>query len=271
VHVPPVTFLAEQLGAVSDDVDIDAVKIGMLADIDVIRTVSEWLDETKPAVVILDPVIVATSGDRLLGEDAEHALRELITRVHLVTPNIPELAILMNEPVAASWPEVLDQAQRLSLTYGVRVLAKGGHLDGAAAPDALVDGDAVTEFPGVRVATVNTHGTGCSYSSAIATQVAAGVPWAEAIAESKRWLTESIAAADELEVGTGHGPIHHFAGMWERGGLLTRPTPASVAELWWEQIHDIRTETDALPFVRGLGDGTLSRDTFVWYLAQDAF
>jgi hydroxymethylpyrimidine/phosphomethylpyrimidine kinase len=270
VHVPPVTFLAEQLRAVSDDVEIDAVKIGMLADVDVIRTVSEWLDVVKPAVVVLDPVIVATSGDRLLDEDAENALRELITRVHLVAPNIPELAILVDEPIAASWPEVLAQAQRLSATYGVRVLAKGGHLDGAAVPDALVNGDVVTEFPGVRVDTINTHGTGCSYSSAIATRVAAGAPWVEAIGESKQWLTESIAAGDELEVGTGHGPIHHFAGLWQRGGLLTRPTPSSVAELWWEQIRDIRAETDALPFVRGLGYGTLSRDAFVWYLAQDA-
>jgi hydroxymethylpyrimidine/phosphomethylpyrimidine kinase len=290
VHVPPVAFLREQLLAVSDDVQIDAVKIGMLADARVIRTVKEWLTQAKPPVVVLDPVMVATGGDRLLDEDAEQALRELMGQVHLVTPNIPELAILAGEPVATSWPAVLEQARRVSKAAGVLVLAKGGHLDGARAPDALVDGDTATDFPGLRIETTNTHGTGCSFSSAIATRIGArwaaqrstsdlmadatpGVSladWVEAVTASKLWLTESIAHADVLEVGSGHGPIHHFAGLWERGGINTNPTPAQVAALWWEQIRIIRTDTDALPFVRGLGDGSLPHDAFVWYLAQDA-
>lgn len=278
VHVPPVSFLTEQLWAVSDDVHIDAVKIGMLADVHVTRAVGEWLAQVTPAVVVLDPVMVASSGDRLLTADAEQALRDLMSAVHLVTPNIPELAILTGEPVASTWAEVLRQAQLLAARHGVLVLAKGGHLAGDLAPDALVGADNVREFAGVRIDTVNTHGTGCSFSSAVATRVAGrkepGRPsfadWADAVAKAKAWLTESIVHSGDLAVGSGHGPINHFAGLWQRGGLQTRPTPARVAELWWEDIGDIRTETDALPFVRGLGEGSLPRAAFVWYLAQDA-
>jgi hydroxymethylpyrimidine/phosphomethylpyrimidine kinase len=270
VHVPPVAFLAEQLDAVGDDVEIDAVKIGMLADVHVIRTVTEWLTRVKPTVVVLDPVMIATSGDRLLDQDAEEALRTLVSQVNLVTPNIPELAILAGEPVAGEWADVIAQAQRVSERFGVLVLAKGGHLDGESAPDALVDGASVHEFPGVRIDTPNTHGTGCSFSSAVATRVAAHGVWIDAIAEAKLWLTESIRHSEELHVGTGHGPVHHFAGLWERGGLFTRPTAAQIAQQWWGEIEHVRTETDGLPFVRGLGDGSLSRDAFVWYLAQDA-
>jgi hydroxymethylpyrimidine kinase/phosphomethylpyrimidine kinase len=223
VHLPPVTFLLEQLWAVSDDVEIDAVKIGMLATTDVILAVTQWLDAIKPLVVVLDPVMIATSRDRLLEPEAEQALRNLASRAHLLTPNIPELAILANEPVASDWQVVLDQAVRVSARYGVRVLAKGGHLLGNKVPDALVDATGeitvITEFPGTRIITTNTHGTGCSLSSAVATRFARSGQWVEAVAESKRWLTESIRHGAALEVGSGQGPINHFAGLWERGGI----------------------------------------------------
>jgi len=139
VHVPPPPFLLQQLEAVSDDVEIDAVKIGMLATTEVIHTVTGWLDRRTPPVVVLDPVMIATSGDRLLDRDAEHASRELASRANLLTPNIPELAILANEPVATDWQAVLAQAGRVSARYSVLVLAKGGHLEGDKVPDALVD------------------------------------------------------------------------------------------------------------------------------------
>jgi len=274
VHLPPVPFLLEQLEAVSDDVEIDAVKIGMLATTDVILAVTEWLDRIKPPVVVLDPVMIATSGDRLLDPGAEQALRKLASRAHLLTPNIPELAILANEPVATDWPAVPEQAGRVSARYGVLVLAKGGHLDGSSVPDALVDatGDTVetTEFPGTRINTTNTHGTGCSLSSALATRYARSGQWWEAVAESKRWLTESIRHGAALEVGTGHGPISHLAGLWERGGTTTRPTPGEVKANWWNGIHSIRQKIDTLPFVQSLGDGTLDREAFLRYLCQDA-
>ncbi|WP_081864201.1 bifunctional hydroxymethylpyrimidine kinase/phosphomethylpyrimidine kinase [Mycetocola saprophilus] len=277
VHVPPVTFLREQLDAVSDDVVIDAVKIGMLGDAAVIDTVTRWLDAVKPPLVVLDPVMIATSGDRLLAADAEAALRGLLSRAHLITPNIPELAILAEEPVATTWEDVLAQAERVSERYAVRVLAKGGHLEGETAPDALVDasgsipgGLRVVEFAGARIRTDNTHGTGCSLSAALATRIAAGGDWLEAIAEVKRWLTESIDHADSLHVGTGHGPISHFAGLWSRGGLTTERTAEEHLDLWWRAIAPIRHRANTLPFVERLGAGTLDRDAFTWYLAQDA-
>lgn len=286
VHVPPPSFLLEQLDAVSDDVEIDGVKIGMLATTGIIHAVSGWLDRVAPPVVVIDPVMVTTSGDRLLDKDAEQALRELATRAHLLTPNIPELAILADEPVTTDWHQVLGQAGRVSARFGVLVLAKGGHLHNESAPDALVGatGDAisdapgdspsaavtVTEFPGVRIETTNTHGTGCSLSSAIVTRYASVADWAEAVGESKRWLTESIRHGAALKVGSGHGPVSHFAGLWERGGTTSRPTPDEVADQWWEHIGSIRHDIDELPFVKALGDGTLDRDQFLWYLAQDS-
>jgi hydroxymethylpyrimidine/phosphomethylpyrimidine kinase len=276
VHVPPVEFLAEQLDAVSDDVGIDAVKIGMLANAPVIAVVSDWLDRVRPPIVVLDPVMIATSGDRLLDADAEAALRALVSRADVVTPNIAELAILAGEPAAADWPETLAQAARVVTRYRVRVLAKGGHLDGGRVSDALVEPSGpdgiptVTEFPGERIRTRNTHGTGCSLSSALATRVAAGGDWALAAAESKRWLAESIRHGSRLEVGSGNGPVSHFAGLWARGGLTTAPTPAEVEADWWAEIAGVRSEIDDLPFVRGLADGTLGREAFLEYLAQDA-
>lgn len=274
VHVPPVAFLAEQLDAVSDDVRIDAVKIGMLATAEVIEAVAAWLGRIRPPIVVLDPVMVATSGDRLLDADAEDALRRLLPHVDLVTPNIPELAILAGATEASAWTDVLAQASAVAPAHGVRVLAKGGHLSGERLPDALVemiDGRvAVTEFAGTRIRTRNTHGTGCSLSSAVATRAAATGEWAQATAESKRWLAESIRHGAELEVGSGNGPISHFAGLWERGGLETRPTVREIEAGWWEDIAGIRAEIDDLPFVRGLGDGTLDRAEFLAYLAQDA-
>lgn len=218
VHVPPIEFLAEQLTAVSDDVTIDAVKIGMLFDTPVIATVTDWLSATAPPIVVLDPVMIASSGDRLLTESAVIALRHLIGHADLVTPNIPELAALLDVAPARTWSECLDQAGTLSRQHGVRVLVKGGHLRGADSPDALVDAATgqVTEFPAVRVDTRNTHGTGCSLSAALATLRVRSSDWETTITQGKSWLTESIAAADTLQVGHGHGPISHFAGLWSR-------------------------------------------------------
>lgn len=274
VHQPPVEFLTEQLESVSDDVRIDAVKIGMLGSARVIEVVSAWLDRVRPPVVVLDPVMVATSGDRLLDRDAEQALRAMAERVDLVTPNIPELAILADEPVADDWQAVLAQAARLSSRCGVTVLAKGGHLGGEQAPDALVDATGgevrVEQFTAERIPTRHTHGTGCSLSAALATRRPLTDGWGLAVAETKRWLTESIRRGAELDVGTGNGPIHHFAGLWARGGTRTAPEPAEVARQWWSDVRAIRAEIDDLPFVRHLGEGTLGREPFVWYLAQDA-
>lgn len=271
IHVPPVEFLREQLHTVSDDVTIDAVKIGMLFDADIVATVADWLQESRPPVVVLDPVMIAASGDRLLADDAEDAIRGLLAAVDLVTPNIPELAILLGEPVATTWEEALEQAHRLSRAFGVRILAKGGHLDAANAPDALVDvtRGTVTEFNSTRINTQNTHGTGCSLSAAVATLHTRFGAWEPAIQQAKIWLTESIQAADGLHVGQGSGPISHFAGLWRRAGT-TPHTARTIARDWWHDISDIRNAIDDLSFIRGLATGSLEEDAFVWYLAQDA-
>lgn len=304
VHVPPAAFLAAQLDAISDDIEIDAVKLGMLANAEVIGVVAEWLGRVEPPVVVLDPVMVATSGDRLLAPEAERAMRELLPLADLVTPNLAELAVLAGlgqeaegadaahgtpaPPVANTWAEAIAQAEAVSARFGVRVLAKGGHLGGDTAPDALVNAASATvvEFPGERIATTATHGTGCSLSSAISTLAASGGagdrasstareaggddPWLAAIAEARRWLRESLRHGKALEVGGGHGPISHFAGLWSRGGTRTAPTPAEVEAEWWASIRGIRDDIDALPFIRGLADGTLAREPFLGYLTQDA-
>ncbi|MBF4461979.1 MULTISPECIES: bifunctional hydroxymethylpyrimidine kinase/phosphomethylpyrimidine kinase [unclassified Rathayibacter] len=265
VHLPPASFLREQLDAVSDDVEIDAVKIGMIATADYAAVVAEWLDRVRPPVVVLDPVMVSTSGHRLLDPDAEAAVRALVRRAHLVTPNLAELGVLAGASTASDWGTALEQASGLARALGTAVLVKGGHLEGGVAPDAVVspDGD-VFEALGERVATTSTHGTGCSLSSAMATLLAgrgsASAALAEALVEAKEWLTGALRAADTLEVGSGNGPIDHFHRL--------RP-PAFCAAVW-EETRELRREIDELPFVRALGDGSLDREDFEWYLEQDA-
>jgi hydroxymethylpyrimidine/phosphomethylpyrimidine kinase len=270
VHTPPASFLTEQLASVSDDVEIDAVKIGMLGSADVIAAVGEWLAETAPAVVVIDPVMVATSGDRLLEPAAEDALRLLLRHADLVTPNLPELGVLLNEPVAEDWDTALAQGRSLSRRSGTIVLVKGGHLPGGDCPDALVDvhgklGDDVVEFRSARVATSNTHGTGCSLSSAMATVQARTGDWTESLKQVKEWLFGALIRADELEVGQGNGPIHHFHHH--------TPRPAEAASFsseCWEDIAGLLEEIFGLDFIRRLGDGSLPEADFAYYLAQDA-
>lgn len=280
VHVPPPSFLREQLDAISEDIEIDAVKIGMLADAEVIRTVTAWLATARPPVVVVDPVMVATSGDRLLDADAETALHDLLRSADLITPNITELAVLTGQRIEG-WDDALLAAAALAAEVRAAVLVKGGHLPGPESPDALVHVDAtVTEFPGSRIETTNTHGTGCSLSSALATRRAHGEAWPEAVAASRAWLRESLRAGGTLAVGAGNGPISHFAGLWRRGGFDTTPMPTSnptppsdaeeITAAWWERIAGIRAEIDELPFVRALADGTLARERFLSYLGQDA-
>ncbi len=273
VHTPPAAFLREQLDAVSDDVVIDAVKIGMLGDVATIEVVRAWLSRVRPPVVVLDPVMVATSGDRLLVAEAEQSMRDLLPAADLITPNVPELAVLADVDPATAWDGVVAQARAVSERFGVAVLAKGGHLDGDLVRDALIDAAAperVRQLVAPRVDTTATHGTGCSLSSAVATWQGAALlagagDWLASIDRSKQWLTESLRHGAALEVGQGHGPVSHFAGLWDRGGLVT-----SVTADWWERIAEVRDGTDSDPFVAGLAAGTLPREAFGWYLAQDA-
>jgi hydroxymethylpyrimidine kinase/phosphomethylpyrimidine kinase len=272
VHVPPAAFLRQQLDTLAADVRIDAVKIGMLATAEVIAAVDDWLaalPAPRPAVV-LDPVMVATSGDRLVDDAAEEALVRLLRRADVVTPNLPELAALLGEDVARSWERVLDQARRLAAGHDVLVLAKGGHLPGSSCPDALVGPDGVRAlFAGDRIDTRSTHGTGCSLSSALATLYALEGDWAEAAGLAHHWLREALRAASALDVGgpDGHGPLHHAHALWAG---RARPRRAAELHAWWEETAELRAEIDDVWFVRQLADGTLAEDDFAHYLRQDA-
>lgn len=263
VHVPDVGFLREQLDAVSDDVTIDAVKIGMLGTAPVVRVVTDWLREHRPPVVVVDPVMVATSGDRLLDEDAAEAMAELFRLADLVTPNRPELSVLAGLAGGAG-PAVVDAAVLVARTWDVLVLAKGGHDDGATSDDVLVSADGVVRtFTAPRIATTNTHGTGCSLSSAVATRMARDGDWELAIGGAKAWLTRALEGADALEVGTGTGPIDHGATI--RDAL---PAP-SWTDRWWDDVAGVLRSTIDCAFLVGLRDGTLDDSVFAVYLAQD--
>ncbi|RKT83005.1 hydroxymethylpyrimidine/phosphomethylpyrimidine kinase [Saccharopolyspora antimicrobica] len=215
VHEVPPEFITAQLVTLLDDVRVDSVKIGMLANAEVIRAVVEVLDRYAPPNVVLDPVMVAKSGDRLLAPEAVGALRdELLPRVDLITPNLPEAADLLGEAELADVDGMPAQAERLAGLGAKQVLLKGGHLSGESSVDLLY-GDGIAEFlTSERVVTTNDHGTGCTLSAAIAALRPQRPDWLTAVRESKDYLTEALRASGRLDVGHGHGPVHHFHHWW---------------------------------------------------------
>ena len=215
IHQVPAEFVTAQIDAVFDDLDVLAVKIGMVADLAVIDAIAAALRKWSPKHVVLDPVMVATSGDRLLAAEAIDALRtKLFPLASLITPNMPEAAALLNEPIAASEAAIESQGKRLLAMGCPAVLIKGGHGQGAESIDYLVSGRGTIALAAPRIATQNTHGTGCSLSSAIAAGLAKGADMETAVRQAKAWVSAAIAAADRLGVGHGHGPIHHFHGFY---------------------------------------------------------
>lgn len=209
-------FVAAQIDAVFDDLRIDAVKIGMVATAEVAITIAERLRHYHAKNIVLDPVMVAKSGDRLLAENAVTALRErLVPIADIITPNIPEGAVLLGEEASRTLTEMRGAVRRLDKLGARWVLLKGGHLDGPESPDLLSDGEAITELPAHRIATKNTHGGGCTLSSAIAALLPR-YAMAEAVARAKAYVTGALAASDQLSVGGGHGPLHHFHALWAR-------------------------------------------------------
>ena len=232
VFTPPLEFLTAQLAAVFDDVTVDAVKIGMLGDADTIRTVRTWLSEHPVPLVVLDPVMIASSGDRLLQAEAEQALRDLVPLVDVITPNVPELAVLCQKEPAQTFDEAHEQAANLAADTGTTVIVKGGHLHGEDAGNTAVFPDGTCAHVRTpRLESRNTHGTGCSLSSSLATRLGVELLQHTEAAEhaadqqltsedthralqwSTRWLHESIAAGAGLQVGSGegHGPVDHAA------------------------------------------------------------
>jgi hydroxymethylpyrimidine/phosphomethylpyrimidine kinase len=215
IHEVPPEFVAAQMDAVFADLAVGAVKIGMLGNAAVIAAVAAGLVRYKQANVVLDPVMVATSGQRLLAPDAIEALRsELLPRALVITPNLPEAAALLDVSVASDAPEMRRQADRLIALGARAVLIKGGHAEGAESTDILVVGDTAIPFVAPRIATRNTHGTGCTLSAAIAAGLAKGLGLADAVRDAKAYVTAAIAAADRLAIGSGHGPVHHFYEWW---------------------------------------------------------
>jgi hydroxymethylpyrimidine/phosphomethylpyrimidine kinase len=211
IHTVPAEFITAQIDAVFSDLSVAAVKVGMVAQRGVIAAIVDGLDRWNAANVVVDPVMIATSGDRLIADDCVEALRSaLIPRAAIITPNLPEAAALLDQSMAADRAGIERQG-RLLLKLGCgAVLIKGGHGEGPTSTDYLFIGADMVALEAPRIATKNTHGTGCSLSSAIAANLAKGEDLAAAVRRAKHWVSAAIAAADRLSVGHGHGPIHHF-------------------------------------------------------------
>jgi hydroxymethylpyrimidine/phosphomethylpyrimidine kinase len=211
IHPVPADFVTAQLDAVFSDLDVRAVKIGMVAQRDVIAAIIDGLVRWSPAHIVVDPVMIATSGDRLLAPEAIAMLRDdLIPRAHLITPNLPEAAALLGVAIADTDSEIERQGHQLLALGCPAVLIKGGHGTGASSVDYLIERHATVRLVAPRIATNNTHGTGCSLSSAIAAGLAKGEDLGSAVRHAKDYITAAIAAADRLQIGHGHGPVHHF-------------------------------------------------------------
>jgi hydroxymethylpyrimidine/phosphomethylpyrimidine kinase len=215
IHDVPVEFVRAEIDAVFSDLDVGAVKIGMLSQAAVIATVGEELDRWRQTRVVLDPVMVASSGERLLAADAVDALKRLlIPRALVITPNLPEAAALLDTPVARDETEMRHHAEQL-ITLGAKaVLIKGGHGQGAESVDLLVEPTGVTRLAAPRIATADLHGTGCALSSATAAFVAKGVDLASAARAAKAYVSAAITAAGRVKVGAGRSPLHHFHEWW---------------------------------------------------------
>ncbi|MBJ7551702.1 bifunctional hydroxymethylpyrimidine kinase/phosphomethylpyrimidine kinase [Marinomonas ostreistagni] len=217
VHAIPLDHIAAQLDAVFTDLNVQAVKIGMLANAEIIQLIARKLRQYQPKHMVLDPVMVATSGDLLLQQTAIQTLiDELLPLATLITPNLPEAATLLNTNVPDSEQAVRELIPALQQLPTKAVLLKGGHLE--SLPDSndwlITNGDVQT-FTTPRIDTQNTHGTGCTLSSAIASYLAQGADLTSAVQQAKDYLTGAIAASNQLQIGQGHGPVHHFY-QWQR-------------------------------------------------------
>lgn len=214
----PADFVTQQLLAVLTDLDVCAIKIGMLASVSIIEAVAHVLEDYCDIPVVLDPVMIAKSGDALLQPDAVSAVRDrLCPMATVVTPNIPEAACLLDCDQADSLEQMKEQARALSAITGATVLLKGGHLDEKYSTDILYLRGTLHHFEFPRIDTVNTHGTGCTLSSAIAAGLAKNQPLLDAVGTAERYVHSAIEASDALRVGHGHGPVHHFHALWKAG------------------------------------------------------
>jgi hydroxymethylpyrimidine/phosphomethylpyrimidine kinase len=216
IHPVPPAFAVAQIAAVLEDIGADAVKIGMLFSTELIQAVAGELKRLRVGRIVLDPVMVAQSGDRLLKEDAVGAVKEvLMPLAEVATPNIPEAELLLGRRLRG--PAELRAAVRELARYGSRsILLKGGHLEGSESIDLLylAEEERFVELAGVRIQSRNTHGTGCTLSSAIAAHLARGAAIEEAVRGAKEFVSAAIRAGAGYAIGQGHGPVHHFYRFW---------------------------------------------------------
>ena len=211
INEAPADFVKSQIDAVMSDLPVAAIKIGMTSSLPIVEAIADRLTYWQPKNVVLDPVMIATSGDRLLADGAIEAIRtQLMPLVTLVTPNLPEAAALLDDKLARTEDDIAYQG-RLILKLGVpAVLIKGGHGEGPSSVDYLITADSVVPFAAPRLNTKNLHGTGCTLSSAIAAGLAKGESLENAVRQAKDYVTAAIAAADRLGIDHDNGPIHHF-------------------------------------------------------------
>jgi hydroxymethylpyrimidine/phosphomethylpyrimidine kinase len=208
-------FVAEQIKMVFADIEVHAVKIGMIANADIASSVADTLSAVCNVPVILDPVMIAKGGSHLLTPDAVQTLRgKLVPIAEIITPNLPEAAALLDCDEATSIDEMMDQANMLLALGPKTVYLKGGHLRGRDSPDILMSTDHIETLEGIRIDTKNTHGTGCSLSAALAACRGRNLEMIEAAKESKEFISQAITFSDRMNVGQGHGPIHHFHAFW---------------------------------------------------------
>jgi hydroxymethylpyrimidine/phosphomethylpyrimidine kinase len=215
IHIPDPAFITAQLDAVFDDIRIDAVKIGMLANAQVARAVADALRRYQPKHVVLDTVMISKSNHALLAPDAVAVLRdELLPLANLLTPNLPEAAALLGVSPATDEAGMIEQGEALRALGARAVLMKGGHLTAADSPDWLVQDSGTLRLGAPRVPVKNTHGTGCTLSSSIAALLPQRADLASAVTDAKAYLTGALQASDQLDVGNGVGPVHHFYRWW---------------------------------------------------------
>ncbi len=211
IHAVPAEFVTAQIDAVFEDLAIAATKIGMLWGSEIISAVASGLARWQQVQVVLDPVLIASSGEPLLADEARESLKlMLVPRARLITPNLPEAAALLDLPVARNEEEMREQGERLLALGPQAVLVKGGHGNGPESVDILVEPTSFTRFAAERVAGRSRHGTGCTLSSAIAAGLAKGLGLPEAVENAKRYLTAALKQAAGVKVGAGNGPVHHL-------------------------------------------------------------
>jgi hydroxymethylpyrimidine/phosphomethylpyrimidine kinase len=216
IHAIPVTTIEAQIRAVLDDIGTDAVKLGMLHSVEVIECVARLLAEYKISNIVLDPVMVATSGDKLIQDEAISALQEMVFPLaRLITPNIPEAEIISGREIADE-AQLEETAAQLARRFSLSVLAKGGHLENDSLVDILYDYEMsdLSRFTNQKVTTLNTHGTGCTLSSALASFLARGLSLIDATDRAIGYINISIKAGAAYRLGEGHGPVHHFHEFW---------------------------------------------------------